>query len=257
MKDKKVNFRLLGIMLLLAGGLVCLSTNLVAQKPAAQPLPLENYYVPGSWLKYDIIKLQRTGPSFKKTLTSRIKITALEQKSRRGKQTWLELVANEGKESQKIVCFPVNNQGQPIIEKLWVKPDVMPTAEIPLSIWSRKTNLTPEQVFKNFTETLMILPVSQTHDNEIFIESEKITLFRNNRKTYIDCDKYRVKNTGTNRIEKRWYARLGGPEIPLSGLVKLMIIEGDRHTLIILNSYGDKNGKSLITEKPMVLDFRE
>ncbi len=177
-------------------------------------------------------------------------------------------MANEGKETQKIISFPVNEQGEPGLEKLIIKHNVLPAVEINLSLWANKTKRTPAQIFDDFTEKLLIIPINQIHQNETKVDSDlpaeasaqagKIALTVNKQKLDFNSERFNVTSADLKRVEKRWYLKPDEPvKIPLAGLLKLLVSEGDYQTQIILTDYDTKGGVSLITEEPVGLDFLE
>lgn len=232
--------------------------------------PLRSTLRVGSWVKYHITRSQKRGAGLQKIWESNIKITSLGPASVEAKdkkreiehRIWLELVVNEGKSHQKIIRFLVDEQGRSVPERLVIKHGSLPAAEIDLVLWAAKANLKPEQLFNDFMQNYLFLigPLSQIHTREEEIGTETVRLSVNYRETSIKSTKFKVTNLPPHHIEKRWYAvptKRKWDRVPFSGLVKIVSQEDLYHTRVILKAYDQIGGKTLITEEPVVLDFKE
>jgi len=258
---------------------ISLLPRLTVGQDSEQPAPGDSGKKPvtiqsGTWVKYQIKRSQKQGAGFKPVWTSDLKICITgEERERKSNESkyWIELIANppppnvfggvragppepdiiragENTKQMRVVKFLIDAAGKPVMDKLIIKhPDLNPV-EIDLNIWSLKTGISAETLFKEMAGNLLVIPFVQPPDKPQGEEKIKIKL--NNEEKTLDCRRFVTEGQTTQKL---WYSN----EIPFPALVKMIIFEKDFQTQIVLAEYDTKGAVSLIKERPMKLEFKE
>lgn len=171
---------------------------------------------------------------------------------------WVEFLINEGKDQQRVVKFLVDETGKPFPHKLILKYGSLQAVEIELRRWAVRTRLPTETLFDEMTQGLNIIPFTRTIHPWEKVTKEKALVTLKGKETEFDCLKisYSVpalpiyRDDGGEESESFdtelktpnvcqtsgsiWYS----DKIPLAGLVKFFLIEGEFRTLFRLTDYG-------------------
>ncbi|MDI6788723.1 MAG: hypothetical protein QME51_10165, partial [Planctomycetota bacterium] len=116
---------------------------------------------------------------------------------------------------------------------------------------------TRDMLFEEMTSELNIIPFTRILSPEAYDEAKAIyenlpIKIGDKKEIVLKCIKVLLKQFGAEAPEGSvWYSNA----IPLAGLVKLLLVEDEYRTMILLSDYGQDGAKSCITETPIRLDF--
>lgn len=257
------------VLLVFACSIILLSLALFAawepspEKPAPESKKTTEFSV-GQWVKYQIkryAKETELPEDSKGEITvlseSDLKISVVKKESVPHLGTeefvWVEFLINEDKEQERIIKFMIDQDGIPQPERLILKYGNLEAVEINLRWWEIKTRVRRSTLFEEMTERLNIIPFTRLIDPEEKVATEKIVLNLNGKETSLECIKVFFDIPDSNTTGYVWYS----DQIPLAGLVKFFLMEEKYRTLILLSEYSDSGGRSVITELPKQLNFRE
>lgn len=236
---------------------------------ATEKKALKNKIVVGQWAKYQVKRYRKGAAEDAINALSEadIKISIVAKETViENEYLWVEFTINEGKEEQRVVKLMIDKDGIPQAERLVLKYGKLPAVEIHLRIWEVKTRITREMLFDEMTSELNIIPFTRMLAPETFDESsvsyETLPIKIGGKENTLNCARVLLKQGEPDKtdifapsaaIGSIWYS----DKMPLAGLVKLMFVEDNYRTMILISDYGATVAPSLIKEAPTKLDFRE
>lgn len=215
-----------------------------------------NQFAVGQWVKYQVKRYAKGSDAAKPHELSRaeLKISIVDKEIIEEQEFfWVEFLINEDKEQQRVVKFMIDPTGTPAPAKLILKYGNLEAVEIELRRWAVRTRLSRAILFEEMTRGLNIIPFTRSLWDEEKATEEKIMLNLEGQAMELRCSKVSFKETRAKTSGYIWYS----DQVPLAGMAKFFLIEQRFRTLFLLVGYGSTGGKSVITEPPKQLNFRE
>ena len=210
----------------------------------------------GQWVKYEVKRYQKDKPASDPAAVSEgeLKISIVDRVTLYEEELyWVEVLLNEGKEQQRVIKFLINKEGVPQAEKLILKYGNLQAVEINLRLWAVKTRVQRELLLEEMTHNLNVIPFTRVLNPADKIGEGSIAVNLVGKETVLDCTKVSIEEPKYNISGSVWYS----DKVPLAGLVKFFFIEDKYRTMILLTGYDLLTGRSIIKEKPRLLNFRE
>jgi len=249
---RRLNTVIYLITLLMILGIHRLLLSQRPETPSEKPATLRI----GQWVKYQIKRYSKESDEAKPHDLSEaelvISLVATEAQGN-NRYFWVEFLVNPGKEQQRVVKFMIDQEGNPFPAKLILKYGNLEAVEMDLSRWEVRTRLSREMLFNEMTRGLWVIPFTRTLPSEEELTEENISLTIDRKEIQLKCLKVSIKQPQDKVSGYIWYS----DQIPLAGLVKFYLVEAEYRTIFTLTGYGTSDAKSVITESPKKLDFKE
>lgn len=223
------------------------------------PGPAKNislpHFQPGAWVRYHIKRSQMDNAGFKTVWESDLKISITGQEKKGTQQSYeVELAASATgalPENTRLIKFRLSPTGEPLMDQLTIKHPHSRPVEINLSLWSEKTGLTREDLFREMIDKFLIIPLVPPPTES---EADSIDLSLKETPQPINCQRYLIQNPRDETATKIWFSE---EVFPFPSVAKMLIFEEDFQTQIMLVDYATTGAESLFKEKPMRLEFKE
>jgi len=239
------------IILSISGFLLSQKSEEPSEKPAT--------FSTGQWVKYEIKRYAKesdeTNP--RDLSLADLKISIIDKETIENEEYfWVEFLINEGKCEQRVVKFMIDREGNPYPYKLILKYGGLQAVEIDLTRWEVRTRLSREMLFNEMTRGLWVIPFTRVIPEGRKLQKENIYIQIEGKEIALECLKVFIEQPRDPeglRGGYIWYS----DQIPLGGLAKFFLAEERYRTIFLLTGYGTSGGKSVITESPRKLDFKE
>jgi hypothetical protein len=216
----------------------------------------------GQWVKYQVKRYRKEQMNSTPVALAEavIKISVVSREVvLQNEYFWVELAINEGRSNQRIVKMLMDKSSNPQAERLVLKYEKLPAVEVPLRVWEVKSRITREMLLDEMTANLYIIPFVRILFPEAFDESsvsyESLPVTFPSKEFFsLSCIRVALKQPGASAPDGFvWYS----DKLPMAGLVQFMFDDGKFRTVILAQDYDYTGARSLITEVPVKLDFRE